>query len=133
MKNETNRRSMRKWSCNFSDSSKSKVNRLLKENNVPKLLAVLYVNHISEQQDLSVSHLLQQEFRSILQLKMADMYQYRIEKLSGIPGVTYDKMGFTSIFMFPIDCLLKKIPALNKRFDAAVLKDKIGIFADSMY
>lgn len=41
------------------------------------------------------------------------------------------KMGFTSIFMFPIDCVLKKIPALNKRFDAAALKDKIGIFAES--
>lgn len=34
-------------------------------------------------------------------------------------------------FMFPIDCILKKIPALNKRFDAAALKDKIGIFAES--
>ena len=33
--------------------------------------------------------------------------------------------------MFPIDCILKKIPALNKRFDAAALKDKIGIFAES--
>ena len=54
---------------------------------------------------------------------LADMYQYRIEKLSGIPGVTCThKMGFTSIFMFPIDCILKKIPALNKRFDAAALK-----------
>ena len=68
----------------------------------------------------------------IFELKMADMYQYRIEKLSGIPGVTCThKMGFTSIFMFPIDCVLKKIPALNKRFDAAALKDKIGIFAES--
>ena len=68
----------------------------------------------------------------IFELKMADMYQYRIEKLSGIPGVTCThKMGFTSIFMFPIDCILKKIPALNKRFDAAALKDKIGIFAES--
>ncbi|MDD4370666.1 MAG: PTS galactitol transporter subunit IIC [Anaerostipes sp.] len=68
----------------------------------------------------------------IFELKMADMYQYRIEKLSGIPGVTCThKMGFTSIFMFPIDCLLKKIPGLNRRFDAAVLKDKIGIFAES--
>lgn len=58
----------------------------------------------------------------IFELKMADMYQYRIEKLSGIPGVTCThKMGFTSIFMFPIDCILKKIPALNKRFDAATL------------
>lgn len=66
----------------------------------------------------------------IFELKMADMYQYRIEKLSGIPGVTCThKMGFTSIFMFPIDCILKKIPALNKRFDAAALKDKIGILA----
>ena len=36
-----------------------------------------------------------------------------------------------AFLMFPIDCVLKKIPALNKRFDAAALKDKIGIFAES--
>ena len=33
--------------------------------------------------------------------------------------------------MYPIDCLLKKIPAFNKKFDAAALKDKVGIFAEN--
>lgn len=68
----------------------------------------------------------------IFELKMADMYQYRIEKLSGIPGVTCThKMGFTSAFMYPIDCVLKKIPVFNKRFDGDSLKEKIGIFAEN--
>lgn len=68
----------------------------------------------------------------IFELKMADMYQYRIEKLSGIPGVTCThKMGFLGALMFPIDALLKKVPAFNKKMDAAALKEKVGIFAEN--
>ena len=68
----------------------------------------------------------------IFELKAADMHQHRIEKLSGIPGVTCThKMTFLAAVMYPIDCILKKVPALNKQFDAAALKDKVGIFAEN--
>ncbi len=68
----------------------------------------------------------------IFELKCADMHQKRIEDLSGIPGVTCThKMVFLAAVMYPVDCLLRKIPALNKKMDAAALKDKVGIFAEN--
>ena len=42
----------------------------------------------------------------IFELKAADMHQHRIEKLSGIPGVTCThKMTFLAAVMYPIDCI----------------------------
>ncbi len=68
----------------------------------------------------------------VLELKNADFHQHRIEKLSGIPGVTCThKMAFLAAPMYPIDCVLRKIPALNKSFDADDLKEKVGIFAEN--
>lgn len=68
----------------------------------------------------------------VFELKSADAHQYRIEKLSGIPGVTCThKMMFLAAIFYPIDKLLRKIPALNKQFDAEALKDKVGIFAEN--
>lgn len=68
----------------------------------------------------------------ILELKIADAQQPRIEELSQIPGVTCThKMTFLGAIMYPIDKLLRKIPALNQDFDAQTLQDKIGIFAEN--
>ena len=68
----------------------------------------------------------------IFELKMADATQKRIEKLSGIPGVTCThKMGFLAAPMYAVDVILRKIPALNKDADAAALKEKVGIFAEN--
>lgn len=68
----------------------------------------------------------------IFELKNADAHQHRIEKLSGIPGVTCThKMVFLASIFYPIDLMLRKIPALNKEFDAEALKEKVGIFAEN--
>ncbi|GCF93946.1 PTS galactitol transporter subunit IIC [Enterococcus florum] len=68
----------------------------------------------------------------VFELKSADAHQHRIEKLSGIPGVTCThKMVFMAAIFYPIDKLLRKIPALDKEFDAEALKDKVGIFAEN--
>lgn len=68
----------------------------------------------------------------IFELKTADIHQRRIEKLSGIPGVTCThKMLLFGALMYPVDCLLRKIPIFNKDFDAEALKDKVGIFAEN--
>lgn len=68
----------------------------------------------------------------VLELKCADYHQHRIEKLSGIPGVTCThKMVFLGSLMYPVDLLLRKIPVLRKEFNAGSLKDKIGIFAEN--
>jgi PTS system galactitol-specific IIC component len=68
----------------------------------------------------------------IFELKTADAHQHRIEKLSGIPGVTCThKMVFFGAVLYPFDMLLRKIPFFNKDFDAEALKNKIGIFAEN--
>lgn len=68
----------------------------------------------------------------VFELKSADAHQHRIEKLSGIPGVTCThKMVFLAAIFYPIDKLLRKIPALDRKFDAETLKSKIGVFAEN--
>ena len=68
----------------------------------------------------------------VLELNIADQYQDTIEELSGIPGVTCThKMVFLTAIFYPIDKLLRKIPALNHQADAAALREKVGIFAEN--
>lgn len=68
----------------------------------------------------------------VFELKLSDFHQHRIEELSGIPGVTCThKMTFLAAPMYLVDCLLCKIPALNKSFNAKDLRDKLGIFAEN--
>lgn len=68
----------------------------------------------------------------VFELKSADYHQHRITELSGIPGVTCThKMVFLGAPMYIIDCLLRKIPALNKSFNAKDLRDRLGIFAEN--
>ena len=70
--------------------------------------------------------------QTVLELIYADMHHNRIEKLTGIPGVTCThRMIFTGAIMYPVDLLLRKIPAFKGEFDAAALRDKIGIFAEN--
>ena len=68
----------------------------------------------------------------IFELSIADLYQEKIEELTGIPGVTCThKMVFLTAIFYPIDKVLRKIPGLNKKSDAAALKEKVGIFAEN--
>ena len=70
--------------------------------------------------------------QTVFELKTADFHQHRVETMSGIPGVTItQRMVFLAAPMYPIDWLLRKIPALNKDFNAADLRDKVGIFAEN--
>lgn len=68
-----------------------------------------------------------------LGIKIGDMWQPSIEKITGIPGVTVPhSMTFTAVIMFPFELLLEKIPALeNNSFDAKWLRDKFGIFGEN--
>ncbi|ROC60477.1 PTS galactitol transporter subunit IIC [Klebsiella quasipneumoniae] len=70
--------------------------------------------------------------QTVLELKSGDMHRHRIEKMTGIPGVTCaHRMMFLGAIYYPIDLLLRKIPALNKPMDAATLRSKVGIFAEN--
>lgn len=68
----------------------------------------------------------------IFELKTADLFHGRIEELSGIPGVTCThKMVLLSAIFYPIDKVLRMIPALNTKADAEALKEKLGVFAEN--
>lgn len=70
--------------------------------------------------------------QTVFELKAADFHQHRVESLSGIPGVTIThRMIFLAAPMYPIDWLLRKIPGLNRSFNAGDLRDKVGIFAEN--
>jgi PTS system galactitol-specific IIC component len=68
----------------------------------------------------------------VFELKAADLFKDEIGELTGIPGVTCThKMIFLTAIFYPIDKLLRKIPALNHKADADALKEKVGIFAEN--
>lgn len=68
----------------------------------------------------------------VLELKLGDVFAPEVERLTGIPGVTVPHfICLIAVILFPIDELLKKIPALNKEFNADNLKEKIGIFGEN--
>ncbi len=69
----------------------------------------------------------------VLELWSSDAHQKRLQKMSGIPGVTCShRTLFFSCILWPFDMILRKIPFLNKEFGVAQLRDKIGIFAKTM-
>ena len=71
-------------------------------------------------------------FQIIMELNAGDIHQHRIEKLTGIPGVTCThRMVFFGAIYYPFDLLLRKIPVCNKPMDATALRAKVGVFAEN--
>lgn len=71
-------------------------------------------------------------FQIIMELNAGDIHQHRIEKLTGIPGVTCThRMVFFGAIYYPFDLLLRKIPVCNKPMDASALRAKVGVFAEN--
>ncbi len=71
-------------------------------------------------------------FQIIMELNAGDIHQHRIEKLTGIPGVTCThRMVFFGAIYYPFDLLLRKIPVCNKPMDATALRAKFGVFAEN--
>jgi PTS system galactitol-specific IIC component len=67
-----------------------------------------------------------------IELKIADVNQKQIERLTNIPGVTTThSMNIIAVILYPINRLMDYIPGLNKRIDANWLKGKIGVFAEN--
>lgn len=68
----------------------------------------------------------------ILELKLGDAFAPEVQRLTGIPGVTVPHfVSLIAVILYPFDELLKKIPFLNKEFDAETLRDKIGVFGEN--
>lgn len=69
----------------------------------------------------------------IVELKLADVNQKQIQKLTQIPGVTTTHgMTLFNVILWPLNRLLDFIPGMKDRnINADWLKDKIGIFAEN--
>ncbi len=68
----------------------------------------------------------------VMELNAGDIHQHRIKNLTGIPGITCThRMVFFGAVYYPLDLLLRKIPACNKPMDASTLRAKVGIFAEN--
>ncbi|WP_347042259.1 PTS galactitol transporter subunit IIC [Brachybacterium nesterenkovii] len=70
--------------------------------------------------------------QTVFELKSADFHQHRVETLSGIPGVTVThKMVFLAAPMYPVEYVLRKIPGLDRSFNAEDMRNKVGLFAEN--
>lgn len=70
--------------------------------------------------------------QTVFELKSADFHQHRVETLSGIPGVTVThKMVFLAAPMYPVEFVLRKIPGLDRSFNAEDMRNKVGLFAEN--
>lgn len=68
----------------------------------------------------------------ILELKNSDATKYQVRELTGIPGVGIPHPMFLSnIFFYPINKLLGKILPSHTNWNAATIRDKIGVFGES--
>ena len=68
----------------------------------------------------------------VLELKLGHAFAPEVERLTGVPGITVPHfITLIAVILHPIDELLKKIPFLNKEFDADTLKEKIGVFGEN--
>ena len=68
----------------------------------------------------------------VLELKLGDAFAPEVERLTGVPGITVPHfITLIAVILHPIDELSKKIPFVNKEFDADTLKEKIGVFGEN--
>lgn len=68
----------------------------------------------------------------ILELKNSDATKYQVRELTGIPGVGIPHPMFLSnIIFYPISKLLDKILPSNTNWNAATIRNKIGVFGEN--
>lgn len=68
----------------------------------------------------------------ILELKNADYTRYRLEKLTGIPGVSMPHpMFLAGIWFYPVTHLMDKLLPATFDIDAQKVREKIGIFGEN--
>lgn len=70
--------------------------------------------------------------QTVVELKIGDLWGPEIEDLTGIPGVTVPHhMTLIAALLYPIDKLMDRFTFLNKNWDVAALKSKIGVFSEN--
>lgn len=94
-----------------------------------KILTAVIVAAIS---DSIVLAFIVAALQMIIELKVADVNQKQIQKLTQIPGVTSThSMMLFGVLLNPLNKLLDYVPGMNKKIDANWLKQKLGIFAEN--
>ncbi|MGN7397311.1 PTS galactitol transporter subunit IIC [Peribacillus frigoritolerans] len=70
--------------------------------------------------------------QAVLELKNADVTQYRLQKLTGIPGVSMPHpMFLAGIWIYPFVKIMDKVIPSTVNFDAQKLREKIGAFGEN--
>jgi galactitol PTS system EIIC component len=70
--------------------------------------------------------------QAVAELKNGDFTRYRVQKLTGIPGVSMPHpMFLTGIWLYPFVKLMDKVVPDTWNIDAPKLREKLGIFAEN--
>ncbi|WP_080848286.1 PTS galactitol transporter subunit IIC [Cytobacillus gottheilii] len=70
--------------------------------------------------------------QAVLELINADITKYRLQKLTGIPGVSMPHpMFLTGIWIYPIVKIMDKLIPATANLDAQKVREKVGIFGEN--
>ncbi|MBM9464666.1 PTS galactitol transporter subunit IIC [Aeromicrobium sp. YIM 150415] len=70
--------------------------------------------------------------QAVAELKNADVTRYRLQKLTGIPGVSMPHpMFLTGIWLYPFIKVMDRLLPSTWNIDAQKLRDKIGVFGEN--
>ncbi|MFD1860325.1 PTS galactitol transporter subunit IIC [Aeromicrobium camelliae] len=70
--------------------------------------------------------------QAVAELKNADVTRYRLQKLTGIPGVSMPHpMFLTGIWLYPFVKIMDRVLPSTWNIDAQKLREKIGVFGEN--
>lgn len=94
-----------------------------------KVLTAFLVYYVSDQVWLGF---VVATVQAVLELKNADSTRYRLQKLTGIPGVSMPHpMFLTGIWIYPFVKIMDRVIPSTWDIDAQKLRSKIGVFAEN--
>ncbi|UED86724.1 PTS galactitol transporter subunit IIC [Streptomyces profundus] len=94
-----------------------------------KVLTAFLVQHVSGQVWLGF---VVAGAQSVAELKNADVTRYRLQKLTGIPGVSMPHpMFLTGIWLYPIVKIMDRLLPSTWHIEAQALRNKIGVFGEN--
>lgn len=94
-----------------------------------KVLTAFLVQHVTE---LVWLGFVVAGIQAVAELKNADVTRYRLQKLTGIPGVSMPHpMFLTGIWLYPFIKIMDRLLPSTWHVEAQALRNKIGIFGEN--
>ncbi|MDT0269634.1 PTS transporter subunit IIC [Streptomyces sp. DSM 44915] len=94
-----------------------------------KVLTAFLVQHVTDQVWLGF---VVASLQAVAELKNADVTRYRLQKLTGIPGVSMPHpMFLTGIWLYPIVKIMDRVLPSTWHVEAQALRNKIGVFGEN--